>query len=617
MAALTQWETVRDGLYRYRDSCMVYAMRLGQQMLVVNAGTGAWIDAMSELPLRPTLLVLTHFFRDHSAGAVRAAGEGIEVWASHWEDEQLSDPLGLFSRRETYIIYDNQWDLFAPVEPVPVRRRLQDWEQLEVGDARITVIPTPGVSLGAISLLVEREGERGVFCGELIHAPGKVLRLAPLQYNYNDLPGARNLLYAIDQVRRLRPDWLAGSTGPQVITEPQPALALLSDRLVGALEARGIEPDSLAAAWSDGIEEITPHLYQSRHGEASTYFLVSDSGVVLSIDYGYRDGLGSGASYPYPRNRRALLHGLEPLRERFGIERIDAVLVTHFHDDHVNGIPTLQRLFGTRCMASETFAHILSDPAAYAFPCTWPEPIDVTPLANRTVHRWQEYEFELYPVSGHTRYSTIVALNVDGERVVATGDQYFFRDFERPGQGPAMHNHVYRNGAVLSSFRESQAVVEELQPTIILPGHGSAYRVPEAFYGWIDGYREEYERIHRDLMPLDDDEGHFEVDSRAGWLEPYRVRRNDATEFTITAHVRNPYPASARITLRLILPEGWRAGEAVVELGPREEGSARFTVRPSAHAVCRRRPIALEMTADGHPFGQIAEALVTLGEDRF
>ena len=28
---------------------------------------------------------------------------------------------------------------------------------------------------------------------------------------------------------------------------------------------------------------------------------------------------------------------------------------------------------------------------------------------------------------------------------------------------------------------------------------------------------------------------------------------------------------------------------------------------------CRRRPIALELVADGRPFGQVAEALVTVG----
>jgi glyoxylase-like metal-dependent hydrolase (beta-lactamase superfamily II) len=617
MANRTRWERVRDGIFRYQDSCVVYALDTGRRFVVVNAGTGAWIDSLDELPGTVEVVILTHFFRDHSAGAARAASAGMDVWASLWEQEQLADPIGLFARRETYIIYDNQWDLFAPVEPIPVTRWLRDWDTLRVGDATITIVPTPGVSVGAISLAVERAGAVGVFCGELIHSPGKILRIAPLQYNYNDLPGARNLLYSIHQVRRLRPGFLASSTGPELIEDPEPALDELAARLTGALLARGIEEPTLAGTAEDALTRITLHLYQSRFAEASTYFLLSESGKALAIDYGYRAGLGFGASYPFPRNRRPLLHGLEPLQAEHGIERIDAVLVTHFHDDHVNGIPTLQRLHGTRCLASETFAHILANPASYAFPCTWPEPIDVTPLANGVRHRWEEYEIELVPISGHTRFATLVSVAVDGERVVATGDQYFFRDFEHPGTGPAMHNHVYRNGAVLSSFRQSQEILERLRPTIILPGHGVAYRVPNELLEWTAAYRDEYESIHTHLMPLGDDEIHFNVDSRAAWVEPYRIHVPDAGLIELTAHVRNPCPAEALLRVKLVVPAGWQADEAAVTLPPRGEGRVALRLTVPAGTMCRRLPIALELSTIDRSFGQVAEALVTVGQDRF
>ncbi len=613
----TRWERVRDGVYRYQDSCVVYAVDTGSGFVVVNAGTGAWIDSLEELPGTVEVLILTHFFRDHSAGAVRAEHAGVDVWAPYWEQEQLADSIGLFARRETYIIYDNQWDLFAPVEPVPVARWLRDWEELRIGDATITIVPTPGVSVGAISLAVERAGTLGVFCGEMIHSPGKILRIAPLQYNYNDLPGAMNLLYSIDQVRRLRPGFLASSTGPELIHETEPALDQLAARLTDALRARGIPESELAGTADDGLVRITRHLYQSKYAGASTYFLISESGKALAIDYGYRMGLGFGASYPFPRNRRPLLHGLDPLQAEHGVQRIDVVLVTHFHDDHVNGIPMLQRLHGTRCLASETFAHILADPASYAFPCTWPEPIDVTALANDVPHRWEEYEFELVPISGHTRYATFVSFTVDGERVVATGDQYFFQDFDHPGTGPAAHNHVYRNGAVLTSFRESHEIMERLRPTIILPGHGVGYRVPDDLLAWTEAYRDEYESIHQALMPLGNEEIHFNVDSRAAWLEPYRTHLPDGGPVELTAHVRNPYPEEALLHLRLIAPAGWQADGAAVTLAARDEGRVTLRLTPLSGTVCRRLPVALELSSTGRSFGQVAEALVTVGLDRF
>ena len=93
----------------------------------------------------------------------------------------------------------------------------------------------------------------------------------------------------------------------------------------------------------DRLVPVTDHVFRSERGEASTWIVVSDAGKALAIDYGYRlPHMWPG--YPYPRHRRPLLHGLEPLRERFGIDRIDVVLLTHFHDDHVNAVPMLQRL---------------------------------------------------------------------------------------------------------------------------------------------------------------------------------------------------------------------------------------------------------------------------------
>ena len=627
-----RWEAVSAGLYRYQDSCVVWAFETGDGFVVVNAGTGEWVASRDALPGPVRAVVLTHFFRDHAAGALVAAAAGIEVWASFWERELLADPLGHFSRRETWIMYDNGWDLFCPLRPIPVARWLGDWEEIRVGDCVLSVVPTPAASVGAISLTVRRatkvgrgandagplSGERTVaFCGELIHSPGKVLRVAPLQYNYNDFGGALNALFSIDQIRRAGSGLILSSTSPDPITDPLSALDLLDSNLQEALRLRGVPEEQLRAAVDDRIEEITPHLFQSSLAEASTYFLVSRSGKALAIDYGYRRSIGSAGSYPFPRNRRPLLHGLEPLAERTGISRIDAILVTHFHDDHVNGIPMLQRLHGSRCYAADTFADILRRPSAYAFPCTWPEPIDVVALATDAAFEWEEYRFTLVPVSGHTRFSTLIAFDCDGERVVATGDQYFFRDWEHPGAGPAMHNHVYRNGAVLRSFADSQRALERLAPTVILPGHARAYRVPPAFLEWTGAYAEDYERIHSSLMPLGRDEPHFEVDSRAAWLEPYRIRLDEPAPIEFTAHVRNPFPHRAVLRLSMVLPDGWTGSSAEIDLPARGEGTAGVTVQPAGDARCRRQPVALDLRSGDRLFGEVAEALVTIGGPEF
>lgn len=612
-----RWTEVAGGVYQFTDSCLVYAVDTGEAMLVINAGTGAWVNHLGELPRPVRWVALTHFFRDHSAGALAAVARGIEVWAPYWEQEQLADSLGLFARRETYIIYDNNWDLFAPVAPLQVTRWLRDWEEIEIGAATLTVLPTPGVSLGAITFGVQVNGRRIALCGELIHSPGKILRVAPLQYNYQDLSGAQALLYSIGVVQKWGPGTLLSSTGADPIEDPEPALRKLDVHLRAALAPRPDTRESVEAATNDVLDRVTEHVYQSRYGEASTYFLISENGKALAIDYGYRGVIGHGGGYPFPRNRRPLLHGVEALKRDHGIEGIDAVLVTHFHDDHVNGIPMLQRLYGTRCYAGANFADMLARPDRYAFPCTWPEPIDVESVPLDSSFAWEEYRFRLHAISGHTRFSTLVEFEVDGKLVVATGDQYFFTDFERPGESSPMHNHVFRNGAVLSSFADSTAIMGRIHPQIILPGHGAAYEVPEELFDSIESYTRDYERIHSDLMPLSDDAVHFEVDSRAAWIEPYRVRIDSPAPIEFTVHVRNPYPTRSTLRVVAVVPDGWGGSAGEIILEPRAEGTLALRITPPPSTTCRRQPIAVELTGAERSFGQVAEALVTIGNDRF
>ena len=40
------------------------------------------------------------------------------------------------------------------------------------------------------------------FAGEAIHSPGRMARIAPLQYDYNDLGGAVNAYWSAGELRR-------------------------------------------------------------------------------------------------------------------------------------------------------------------------------------------------------------------------------------------------------------------------------------------------------------------------------------------------------------------------------------------------------------------------------
>ena len=294
-----------------------------------------------------------------------------------------------------------------------------------------------------------------VFSGEAIHSPGRMARVAPLQYDYNDLGGAVNAHLSAGALRRLGADALLPSLGAPILDGADAALAALQASLRKLCALRPLERDLITAADDDRLQRVTDHVWVEPHSEAASWFVLSDSGKALVIDYGYRGGFGLNTppgvaknwqwpSYPMRSRRRVLLHGVEALRRELGIDRIDVVLLSHFHDDHVSGVPLLRRLFGTECWVPENFADLLTHPEAHRFPCDWPEPLTIDrrlPL-DRTF-TWEEYTFRLAPMSGHTRFSAAICFEADGKRFVHTGDQHFFdRPKFTPDDGKLAGRHA-------------------------------------------------------------------------------------------------------------------------------------------------------------------------------
>ena len=105
-------------------------------------------------------------------------------------------------------------------------------------------------------------------------------------------------------------------------------------------------PERLDLLHGDPLVQVTDHVYMATRSGSINWFLVSETRKALAIDFGYRQPSLS-ANYPKRHSRRADLHSIEALKSRFGIDIIDVALISHFHDDHVCGVPILQRLFDT------------------------------------------------------------------------------------------------------------------------------------------------------------------------------------------------------------------------------------------------------------------------------
>jgi glyoxylase-like metal-dependent hydrolase (beta-lactamase superfamily II) len=348
-----------------------------------------------------------------------------------------------------------------------------------------------------------------------------------------------------------------------------------------------------------------------------THFIISDSGKVLSLDYGYNTRAYFAPGKHHLSNRRPCLHGLSGLKKRFGVDRIDTVLVSHFHDDHINGIPMLQRVFGTEVWAGKHFSDILERPERYDRPCLWHEPISVAnPIPSGETVYWENIPITLYPMSGHTRFSTLICAVVDGTRVVHTGDQIFFSTDEglafKPG-AQLFTNHVYKNGLDIGCYKQTLEEIKRFRPELVLTGHTLPYRTSPSWYEAIAHGAHAFDEVHRALMILEDDQPHFGAESQGGKLKPYRAHVPQGGPVEFEGWALNPFPEQKNARITIVAPPGWQSETVELSLEPREQKNIRITVTPPPGLRVRRQPVGLDLTVGGKPFGQVTEALVTVG----
>ena len=116
---------------------------------------------------------------------------------------------------------------------------------------------------------------------------------------------------------------------------------------------------------------------------------------------------------------------------------------------------------------------------------------------------------------------------------------------------------------------------------------------------------------------INDDGVHFGAESQGGKLKPYRVHLLAGQEAKFGGWILNPFPPPETAVIELVGPDDWKSQVVEVELEPREQKEIRISISLPDGSCCRRQPIGLDLTVGGRPFGQVAEALVSVGVPKF
>ena len=607
---------IARGVWRVADTCHVYlvvdpeAPKGARDAVAIDFGSGLALEHLADLGIRRISdVVMTHHHRDQAQGLPLAAAHGARIHVPPVERELFDRVDEMWASRQLDNDYLLRQDRFSLLDPVPVDAVVPEYRVLEASGVRLRVLPTPGHTIGSVSFLLERDRELIAFSGDLIYAPGKVWSLAATQWSYTQNEGPAMTVLSARMLAREGVTRLAPSHG-EVMDDAAGALEALARTMQEYVDSRRSYPWDLQARLDDPFVALTPHMLLNRTSMSCSYALLSETGEALLVDYGYdmTTGLPPGQERAA---RRPWLASLPALRRRHGVARVSVALPTHYHDDHVAGMPLLRDVEGTELWIPENVAPTMADPWREDLPCQWYDPIAadrVLPL-DEPFH-WNEYTITAYAQPGHTLYAVAYALEVDGLTVVFTGDQQEGLG-GRDGRRDIM-NYQYRNLFRLGDYGRSAALYRRLGPGLLASGHWEPRWVDDPYLDHLAESAELVDSLHERLLPLD--EVAIGPDGQAARILPYRRTARVGEELEYTVEVCNPLPARAAVRVAPVLPLGWRSSrpEIGLELEPREEAAVQFTVIPAGAG--RRLRLAVDVTIGELRLGQHAEALLDVEE---
>lgn len=550
-------------------------------------------------------ILLTHHHPAQHAALRAVRGPHTRVLVPAAERDLLTDPHQAF-----WSAAPQRWHVYhmRPHAPVPARGvspdgTLAPGDVLPFGPARLTAIATPGHTDGSLSYLVEVDGRRVAFVGDLVAGPGCIPDVPALQQgeaglrDYHGFLGAHErLLAGVRAVLALTPDTLVCSMGGAI----DPGAGDLAGRLRAAYAAylagsagRFYFPQLFARRqdirWmADApVADPPPHVLHT----GTTYVLVAGNGEALVLD--------CGAPRVVERLRQWQREGV--------IGAVAALWISHFHDDHVDAVPDFLAAFpGCPVFADERVSEVLARPEAYRLPCQSPHPVSVTrPLADGETWTWRDFTLTSRWFPGQTIHHAALLAVGRGHRVFFIGDSF---------TPTGMDDYCAYNRNLLredGGYARCLRLVREHNPALLLNCHVDAgFRLEEAQLGFLERNLAERRRLFGALLPWPDPD--FGLDPEWARAYPYQQRARAGGGVRLQLHIDNHSREPLRFAGVPQPPPGWRATSPVgaVTVGGHGEGVLPFELGVPPETASGRYVVPITVRMGERDLGPITEAVV-------
>jgi glyoxylase-like metal-dependent hydrolase (beta-lactamase superfamily II) len=604
---------ISPNLYLLRDTCNVYVLKNSDRALLIDFGSGHILSLLGQIGVTKVEGILhTHHHRDQCQGDGQAVAQRIPLYVPAHERHFFEDAESFWHSRRVFENYYVRNDFFTLTRNLPLTGVLHDYEKFRWGPYEFLILPTPGHTVGAISLLGDVDGKKVAFSGDLIHSPGKVVNLYELQYQYGSFEGVDLAISSLTSVAEHGPDLVCPSHG-EPFAGVEKGIADLLEGLKGWYHLEWTRAGGGPPTVENKLLPVSPHLVCADQTCSTFYAVISDSGKALFVDYGSASlgffGSLQNATATVDRIR-FLEHSIPELKARYGLKSIDVIMPSHMHDDHLNGFPHLVRHYGAKVWCFENMVDVLQNPRGYNLGCILGEPFKVDrAIRQGETFKWEEFEFTVVHSPGHTEYQMAMFVTVDSTKVAFTGDAVF------PTADPhsrLRHNLIFRNWVENDSHLKSLRAIFDHEPALIAPGHGKPYKTTAEDVQNLKLLLEKQQQYFFTLIA--DPNCDFGLNPSWVRLYPYQIIAKAGSSVKVELRVRNYRATPMHLQAALVLPAGWKATPPTLalEASPRSDSQGSFTVTiPQAWDRAKPRVgIAADIVANDQYLGQIAEGVV-------
>jgi glyoxylase-like metal-dependent hydrolase (beta-lactamase superfamily II) len=607
-------DKVSDHLYLHTGAVRAGILVADRSALIIDYGDGTVEASLTALGVADVeRILLTHHHRDQASGVYARASNGARIVVP--EDERMwfeNAPSFWTDPRRRWHLYDDHPHPPMLLEPLSVHETVAHGSSFRWGAACIEALGTPGHTDGSVSYVVEVDGKRVLFCGDLLCGDGQLADVYSLQKkgetstDYHGFLGARmQLAESLERVRGARPDLVVPSHGP-VVLDPQRAAATLMDRLTACYD-RYVAVSALRYYFPAMFREFEGRRGHMPIGEGlpvppflrhigTTWAILSQGGEAFVMDCGSEH----------------VLRELERLIAGGDVSRMSELWITHYHDDHVDAVPQFQARHDVVTRTAAVVADVVEQPTAYRIPCISPS---VARVDHRTRDgeswRWNEFQMTAYHFPGQTYYHAGLLVEGRGVRMFFSGDSFT----------PAgIDDYCAGNRNLLGAgvgYDRCLALLETLRPTHIFNCHvDRAFAYTGEQIRWMRGNLAEREALYGELIAHD--HPNYGLDPHWARCHPYEQAVSAGASATLRVEFTNHSSEAREVVCEPVLPSRWRATVApqCAVVAAKGEGSVVFRLPVPRDVAPQRAVIPVDITYGGRRLGQFREAILVVEEGR-